>query len=52
MRRRNYYLPDELVEQAQKLATRRQTSVSDIIRTALQKYMEAVERAEKAKNGQ
>lgn len=51
MRRRNYFLPDELVAKAEKLAEKRSISVAEVVRTALEKYLAAVERAEAAKNG-
>jgi len=46
MRRRNLYIPDPLMERVQKLATRRKVHMADIIRTAMEKYLDAVDRAE------
>ena len=46
MRRRNLYIPDPLMERVQKLATRKNVHMADIIRTAMEKYLDAVDRAE------
>ena len=47
MTRRNVFLPDELHAKAAKLAHRKGVKTAEIIRTALEKYLQAVERAEK-----
>ena len=46
MRRRNLYIPDPLMERVQKLAVRKKVHMADIIRTAMEKYLDAVDRAE------
>lgn len=46
MRRRNLYIPDQLMDRVQKLAKRKNVPMADIIRTAMEKYMDAVDRAE------
>ena len=51
MRRHNLYLPDELVDEARKLARKHGIALADVIRAALDKYLKAVKRAEEAKNG-
>jgi predicted DNA-binding protein len=48
MVRRNFFLPDELHDKAVQLARRKGVKTADVIRTALEKYLQAVERAEKA----
>ena len=45
MRRRNLYIPDPLMDRVQKLATRKKVHMADIIRTAMEKYLVAVDRA-------
>lgn len=50
MKRHNLFLPDALVDDARKLAQRRGIALADVIRTALEKYLQAVRRAEEAKN--
>lgn len=47
MVRRNFFLPDELHDKAVQLARRKGVKTADVIRTALEKYLQAVERAEK-----
>jgi predicted DNA-binding protein len=46
----NLFLPPELLEQAKELAARKGVAASDVVRTALEKYLAAVKRAEEAKN--
>ena len=46
MSRRNLYIPDPLMDRVQKLAKRKNVPMADIIRTAMEKYMDAVDRAE------
>jgi predicted DNA-binding protein len=48
MVRRNFFLPNELHDKAAHLARRKGVKTADIVRTALEKYLQAVERAEKA----
>jgi predicted DNA-binding protein len=48
MVRRNFFLPNELHDKAVLLARRKGVKTADVIRTALEKYLQAVERAEKA----
>lgn len=48
MTRRNVFLPDDLHDKAVHLARRKGVKTADVIRTALEKYLQAVERAEKA----
>lgn len=48
MTRRNVFLPDDLHNKAVHLARRKGVKTADVIRTALEKYLQAVERAEKA----
>jgi predicted DNA-binding protein len=48
MVRRNFFLPNELHDKAVTLARRKGVKTADVIRTALEKYLQAVERAEKA----
>jgi predicted DNA-binding protein len=47
MVRRNFFLPNELHDKAATLARRKGVKTADIVRTALEKYLQAVERAEK-----
>lgn len=49
MRRRNLYLPDALMDDVKKLADRRKIAMADVIRTAIEKYLAAVKKAEEAK---
>lgn len=48
MVRRNFFLPNDLHDKAVHLARRKGVKTADVIRTALEKYLQAVERAEKA----
>ena len=50
LRRRNLFLPDSLMEEAKRLADRKGVTMAEIVRTALEKYLQAVKRAEEAKN--
>lgn len=50
MKRWNLFLPDELLAQTKKLAEKHNVAASDVVRTALEKYLAAVRRAEEAKN--
>lgn len=45
-RRRNFYLPDNLMEQVEVIAGMRATTATDVVRKALEAYI----RAWKAKN--
>lgn len=45
-RRRNFYLPDKLMEDVDAIAKQRETSTTDILRRALEAYV----RAWKARN--
>jgi predicted transcriptional regulator len=47
-RRRNFYLPDTLMEAVEAIAVARETTTTDILRRALEAYV----RAWKAKHGQ
>lgn len=51
MRRRNFYLPDELMEGVKKIAEKRGVSMTEILKTALEAYLRAVSKAQEAKNG-
>lgn len=48
MTRRNIFLPDTLYTEATRLAERKGVKTADVIRTALEKYLAAVKRAEEA----
>lgn len=52
MRRHNLFLPDEMVAEARKLAERRGIALADVVRTALEKYLQAVKRAEEARKAE
>lgn len=52
MRRHNLFLPDEMVMEARKLAERRGIALADVVRTALEKYLQAVKRAEEARKAE
>jgi predicted DNA-binding protein len=47
--RRNFFMPDELHDQAAALAKRKGVRTADIVRTALEKYLAAVKKAEETK---
>ena len=46
MKRRNFFLPDELMADAQAYAEKIGINTSDFVRLALTKYIEALKRAE------
>lgn len=50
MKRWNLFLPDELLAEAKKVAEKHNVAASDVVRTALEKYLAAVKRAEEARN--
>lgn len=52
MKRHNLFLPDEMVAEARKLAERRGIALADVVRTALEKYLQAVKRAEEARKAE
>lgn len=52
MKRHNLYLPDQLVADARKLASRHGIALADVIRTALEKYLQAVKRAEETRKAE
>lgn len=45
-RRRNFYLPEVLMDEAGAWAEKRGKTLTDVVETAIRKYMEAVRRAE------
>ena len=45
-RRRNFYLPEALMDEAKVLAERKGVTMATVVRTALEKYLAAVKRAE------
>ena len=47
MVRRNFFLPNDLHDKAVPLARRKGVKTADVIRTALEKYLQAVDRADK-----
>lgn len=49
MRRRNMYLPEDLMDEVKALADRKGLTMTDVVRTALEKYLAAVKKAEAAK---
>ena len=51
MRRRNYFLPDDLVHELQLVAQAKNTTVSDVIRKALEAWLTAYKRKQEAQNG-
>lgn len=46
MKRRNLFIPDALMDRVQTLAKKKNVHMADIIRTAMEKYLDAVDRAE------
>jgi hypothetical protein len=46
--RRNFFIPDDLHDQAAELAKRKGVKTADVVRTALEKYLAAVRKAEEA----
>ena len=51
MIRWNVYITPELLEKTKGLAKKRGITTSDVIRTAVSKYLAAVQKAEEARNG-
>ncbi len=49
MKRWNLFLPDELMAELKTLAQRRDVSAADVVRTACEKYLAAVKKAEQAR---
>jgi predicted transcriptional regulator len=52
MRRRNLFLPDELMDQVSELAKKRKVPMAEIIRVAIERYLAAVKKAEEASKTQ
>lgn len=50
MKRWNLFLPEELIEEIKELAKRKDVPAADVVRTACEKYLAAVKRAEEAKS--
>lgn len=50
MKRWNLFLPEELINEVKELAKRKDVPAADVVRTACEKYLAAVKRAEEAKN--
>lgn len=48
MKRWNLFLPDELIAQIKALADKRGVAAADVVRTACEKYLAAVKKAEAA----
>lgn len=48
MKRWNLFLPDDLMAQIKQLAEKKDISAADVVRTACEKYLAAVKRAEEA----
>jgi hypothetical protein len=48
MKRWNLFLHEQTLEKTQKLAKRKGISTADVVRIALEKYLQAVEKHEKA----
>jgi predicted DNA-binding protein len=49
MKRWNLFLPVDLLEKTQKLAKKRGVSSADVVRVAVEKYHQALEKHEKAR---
>lgn len=47
-KRWNLFLPPELLEQIKSLADRKNVAAADVVRTACEKYLAAVRKAEEA----
>jgi predicted DNA-binding protein len=47
MKRWNLFLDDELLEKTKKLAAKKRVPAADVVRIALEKYLQAVEAHEK-----
>ena len=50
MKRRNIFLPDELVAAVKEVADKRGQTMAHVIRTAIERYLAAIKRAEEAKS--
>ena len=48
-KRVNYYIPEPLIERLKKLATKRDVSVSELVRRALEEFVTKEERERKRK---
>lgn len=48
MKRWNLFLPEELIAQVKALADKKDVSAADVVRTACEKYLAALKRAEEA----
>jgi predicted DNA-binding protein len=48
MKRWNLFISEELLEKTQKFAKKKGLSTADIVRISLEKYLQAVEKHEKA----
>jgi len=48
MKRWNLFIPVPLLEKTQNLAKKRGVSAADVVRIALEKYLQALEKQEKA----
>jgi metal-responsive CopG/Arc/MetJ family transcriptional regulator len=48
MKRWNVFLPEELIDQVKELAKKRDVPAADVVRTACEKYLAAVKKAEEA----
>jgi predicted transcriptional regulator len=51
VKRHNFFLPTELVDSLRKVAEARDTTVSDVIRGALEAWLKAYRKQQEAKNG-
>lgn len=49
LRRRNLFLPDDLMQAAAKIADQRGVSVAEVVRVALAAYLKAVKKAQDAR---
>lgn len=52
MKRYNFYLPDEVVQDLKIIAEKRKTNASTLIRHALDAWVKAYKRQQEVKNGQ
>jgi predicted DNA-binding protein len=52
MKRRNFYLPDEVVSELKTVADKRGTTISHLIRGALEAWLKAYKRQQEVKHGQ
>lgn len=46
----NLFLPTELLDEVKDLASRKEVTASEVVRTAVEKYLAAVKRAESAQH--